>query len=441
MFLILYRLLFLPAFALLLPYYLFRMWRRGGYASGLANRFGLMPRLPAKKKGIARIWIQAVSVGELNAIGPLLRALSDDQAFEVILTTTTSTGLRLARERYSDYASWIGAFPLDFWPLSWLAWHRLQPDLALLMEGELWPEHIHQAWRRRVPAAVINGRLSERSFSRQKKVAVVGRHLFRKIRLILAGTELDRQRFAELGWIPVDRILNSGNLKFDFDAPEALSASARVDELRTLGFIEKAEEATQVEVLMGSSTWAGEEEALVEAYTILHTDNPELRLLIVPRHAERRRDIEALLKTTALPFHFRSDTPQAPIGTRVYIADTTGELKALTRLASLVFVGKSLPPNAGGQTPMEAAALGKPIILGPNMGNFRTVTRQLLQADAAQQIDNGNDLLPSIKGLLEDRTRRERMASRASALMDAGRGATARTLQHIKALTRSGKIS
>lgn len=432
--LLLYRLLFLPAFALLLPYYLFRMWRRGGYAAGLGNRLGRMPRLHGKAPGVRRIWIQAVSVGELNAIGPLLDQLAREDGIEVILTTTTSTGLRLARQRYGDLTAWIGSFPLDFWLTSAMAWRRLRPDLVLLMEGELWPEHIHQGWRRGVPVMVINGRLSERSFARQRRFATLGKGLFHKVTLILAGSELDRQRFADLGWIPPRQILNSGNLKFDFVPPPALTSRERAAQLVEFGFAATEAEAGDIHLLMGSSTWPGEEAALLKVLQALRPEFPDLRLLIVPRHAERRREIEVLLRESALPHHFRSDTPTAPHPTLVYVADTTGELKALTRLATVVFVGKSLPPNEGGQTPMEAAALGKPLIFGPRMGNFRTVTRQLLQADAARQIDAAADLLPAVRALLGDPASQAKMAARAAALMQAGQGATGRTFNQIQAL-------
>lgn len=436
--LLLYRLLFLPAFAILLPYYLFRMWRRGGYAAGLGNRLGCMPHLGAKGPGVRRLWIQAVSVGELNAIGPLLEGLAREKGLEVLLTTTTSTGLRLARQRYGDLVTWIGSFPLDFWPISALAWRRLRPDLVLLMEGELWPEHIHQGRKRGVPVMVINGRLSERSFARQKRLAPLGKRLFHHLSLILAGSELDRQRFVDLGWIPARQILNSGNLKFDFAPPPALTPAERLTQLKAFGFAADDAEAAGIRILMGSSTWPGEEAALLAVFQALERDYPDIRLLIVPRHAERRRELEALLRDSALPHHFRSDGHAAPCGTRIYVADTTGELKALTRIATLVFVGKSLPPNEGGQTPMEAAALGKPLILGPNMGNFRTVTRQLLQADAARQIHGPAELLPLVRTLLDDPASQSKMGSRAAALMQAGQGATQRTLTQIKALLNRG---
>ena len=139
MMIFIYRLLYLPGLLIGLPNYAYRMWRRGGYRTGFSNRFGLMGKVPPKCKNVKRIWIQAVSVGELLAIRPMLSELKKDPAVEVFLTTTTSTGLRVLKEKLLDQVAWHGVFPLDFWPFSRLAWKRINPDLAILMEGELWP--------------------------------------------------------------------------------------------------------------------------------------------------------------------------------------------------------------------------------------------------------------------------------------------------------------
>jgi 3-deoxy-D-manno-octulosonic-acid transferase len=159
-----YRILFLPALICSLPYHLWRMWRRGGYRHDFHHRFGLVDRPPPKAPGVKRIWIQAVSVGEAQALGPLLARLREQPNLEIILTTTTSTAYQIIREKYARDVQKVGVFPLDFWPFSRSAWRRLEPDLAVLMEGELWPEHLHQAHARKVPVALINARMSNRSY-------------------------------------------------------------------------------------------------------------------------------------------------------------------------------------------------------------------------------------------------------------------------------------
>mgnify|MGYP003870324875 CR=1 FL=1 len=422
----LYRLIYIPALLLGLPYYAFRMWRRGGYRKGFSNRFGFMRNLPPKRGGVRRIWIQAVSVGELMAIHPLLKKLHADPSTEVVLTTTTSTGLRVLGERLADYVVWHGIFPLDFWPFSNKAWNRIQPDLSILMEGELWPEHIHQAARRQVPVLLINARLSDRSFQRHLKLKSLTQAFFSSLDAILAGSETDQSRLKDLGWIASEKVLFTGNLKMDVAISHVTSRDERQQMLSEMGM--PGEERL---LLLGSSTWPGEEAALVEAYKILRKGFKELRLLIVPRHAERKKEIFETVQSMDVQFHFRTDDKQAPEGTEVYIADTTGELGMLTRFADIVFVGKSLEPNRGGQTPVEAAALGKPILFGKSMSNFRDISRNLLSAGAATEIESADKLVEEIHQLLKSADLRARMGQAARTCIQGNQGATDRVLEEI----------
>jgi 3-deoxy-D-manno-octulosonic-acid transferase len=422
-----YRLLFIPGLLLGLPYYLFRMWRRGGYRKGFGNRFGSMRGVPAKREGIKRIWIQAVSVGELNAIEPLLKQLSADPTVEVVLTTTTSTGYRVLEGKLASLVEWYGVFPLDFWLFSRRGWKHIAPDLAVLMEGELWPEHIYQAAKRSVPVLLVNARLSDRSYRRHLSYKGLTKKYFHRLSAILAGSETDRERFCRLGWLPQEQILSSGNLKLDVAREEAPSVDERTSMLAELGFPEDTET-----ILLGSSTWGGEEAALIEAYTGFRESHPSVRLLIVPRHAERIRELEALVARSSLKSHFRSQGKQADPGTEIYIADTTGELHMLTRFSDLVFVGKSLPPNEGGQTPVESAALGKPMVFGPNMSNFRDIARKLSRAGAVEVVNDSTELAVAIGGLLDDPDKRTEMGRLAYEFIEESRGATDRVLEQIK---------
>jgi 3-deoxy-D-manno-octulosonic-acid transferase len=422
----LYRLIYIPALLLGLPYYAYRMWRRGGYRKGFSNRFGAMDSLPEKRRDVRRIWIQAVSVGELMAIQPLLKKLQADPSSEVVLTTTTSTGLRVLEERLADYVIWNGIFPLDFWPFSNKAWNRIQPDLSILMEGELWPEHIHQAARRQVPVLLINARLSDRSFQRHLKLKTLTRSFFGSLNAILAGSETDQSRLKNLGWIAPERILFTGNLKMDVAISHGTSNEDRQQMLSELGMAGESRL-----LLLGSSTWPGEETALIEAYQALREEFDELRLLIVPRHAERKKAILETVQSMDVQFHFRTDDKQAPDGTEVYIADTTGELGMLTRFADVVFVGKSLEPNRGGQTPVEAAALGKPILFGKSMSNFRDISRNLLSAGAAAEIESPDTLVAEIRQLLASVDLRSRMGQSARSCIEENQGATDRVLEEI----------
>lgn len=421
----LYRILFVPALLVLLPYYLWRMRRRGGYGENFSQRFGDTDALPAKSAAKKRIWLQAVSVGEMLAIAPLLEALQREGMAEVYLSTTTSTGYKLAKEKYGALTIGAGYFPLDFWPCSARAWRNVQPDLCILMEGERWPEHVHQAAARGVPVLCVNARLSDRSYRRSVQFAALLRPLSRGITRVLCAAKLDAQRFKAIGF-PEAKLQTTGNLKLDVTIP--LLAPADAAQLR--GELGLGQDGL---VLLGSSTWAGEEEALLEALQAARARGLPVSLLLVPRHAERREELRGLLAKTGLKFHFRSEG-RAPGRVDVAVGDTTGELRKFTQLADVVFVGKSLAPHDGGQTPVEAAMLGKPILHGPHMTNFRDIIRSLNDAGAVQQVATHAALVTASVQLLQDTIQRGYLAASARAWAEANRGATTRTLAVIHEL-------
>ena len=416
----LYRILFIPALLLGTPFYLARMRRRGGYRENFGQRFGKVDSLPAKSSARKRIWLQAVSVGEMLAIEPILRAWQADDSVEVYLTTTTSTGYQLARERYEEFTIGIGYFPLDWAPFSSRAWKQLQPDLVILTEGERWPEHIHQARKRAVPVVAVNARLSDRSFGRMMKFRPMVSPLVRGITHVLTCSPQDTERFQELGI--ADRVITeTGNIKLDVEI-------ARIDDdtkarlKRELGLPEGNL------VLMGSSTWPGEEIALVRALQKLRANGVACNLLLVPRHAERRDEIEAELRHCCLTMNFRSRQPATePVD--IAVGDTTGEMRAFLQLADVIFVGKSLPPHTEGQTPVESGVLGKPILFGPGMGNFRAIARDLVDSGAAQIVEDETELIKQSAELMTDATRREQMAVAAQNWHQRNLGAVERTLK------------
>jgi 3-deoxy-D-manno-octulosonic-acid transferase len=419
----LYRILFVPALLVLLPYYLWRMRRRGGYGENFSQRFGGTEALPAKTAGRKRVWLQAVSVGEMLAVAPLLEALHREGGAEVYLTTTTSTGYKLAREKYAGLTSGIGYFPLDFWSFSARAWRRVRPDLCILMEGERWPEHVHQAGKRGVPVLGVNARLSDRSYRRSMRFAFLLRPLGRGITRVLCASKRDEQRLRAIGF-PADRLQTTGNLKLDVTIPPLAPAEA-AELRRALGLPEEHL------VLLGSSTWAGEEAALVEALQLARSRGLPVSLLLVPRHAERREELRALLAKTGLRFHFRS-AGAAPGPVDVAVGDTTGELRKFTQLAAVVFVGKSLAPHDGGQTPVEAAILEKPLLHGPHMTNFRDIVRGLTEAGAVKKVETHEELVRVAVELLGDPAACRRLSASAHAWHEANRGATERTLAVIR---------
>ncbi len=441
-----YRLFFLPVMLFAAPWYLLRMRRRGGYRQGFSQRFGVVPALPKKIPGKRRIWLQAVSVGEMLAIGPVLDAWRRDATVEVYLTTTTSTGYKLARERYGStgLVMAVGYFPLDWWLFSRRTWQAVRPDLAIVTEGERWPEHLQQARARSVPAVAVNARLSDRSFGRMQRARVFAGVMLRGLTHVLAASEGDAERFRALG-VPAERVAVTGNIKLDLAVPRL--AATEVEALRReLGF----GDAPEVPVIVGASTWPGEEAVLLDVFSKLRAEGVPCRLLLVPRHAERRGEIEPLLaKASAVASEgcagggangggLRYSVRSRGVATGpcdVTLADTTGELRRLVQVASVVFVGKSLPPHGEGQTPVESAALGRAVLFGPGMVNFRQITRELLACGAARRVADAGELTQAVRELLADPTARNRMGAAGEAWHQASQGAVERTLRLLRDVT------
>lgn len=427
---LLYRIIFLPALLIALPYYLFRMWRRGGYGKSFEHRFGRFRRLDAPEGGKTRIWLQAVSVGEVLAVGPLIEHLQTSGSVEIVLTTTTSTAYAEARKRYAKQVLSIGVFPLDFWLCSRLAWKRIQPDAIILTESELWPEHLNQAKLRRIPAYLVNARISDKSFRRYQKLGTLAARLLTKFSAIYAASEHDAARFIKLGATP-EATHCFGSIKMDAPLPEALDQSTRDALLREFGFATHTDQ--QPFILLGSSTWPGEERLLIDITSRLQSEGTDIRLLLVPRHAERGPEIRRLLQKQTLPWHQRSSGVQATGDSIVYLADTTGELSRLSQIADLAFIGKSLPPNDGGQTPIDAAGLGIPLLVGPNMTNFKLIVSALQQENAGRLVTDEASLEEAIRELLAAPATRQAMSQAGADWHTRNRGSSKRIADSILA--------
>ena len=368
LFIAVYRLLFLPILLCVLPYYLLRMRKRGGYRKHFFNRFGWLPKpqLPSP------LWIQAVSVGEIESLQPLLVELKQ-RDIPVYLTTTTSTAFRIVEKKYASLVDTFGYFPLDFWLFSALAWRRIRPKAVLLTESELWPEHLFQAKKHTVPVYLINGRVSDRTFSRYQCFLPMARILFGFLTKVFAVSHTDSERFRAL-WPKNIPIIQAGNLKIDA-AVQSATANASVISRNELG--DQWQNAT---ALLGASTWPGEEKILIEFFLKARKEFPQLRLILVPRHVERIHEVKALLQTYPVTFCFRT---QPTKNADIYVVNTTGELRSFLPTADFVFIGKSFLPHYGGQTPIEAAVCGKPMVYGSHMENFVDICTELEHIHAA----------------------------------------------------------
>jgi len=403
---ILYRILF-PLLALLLsPYYLRRMLRRGGYQKKMGYRLGNWPSLGKKEKGKKRIWIQAVSVGEVSSISKLLQLLFEDEQFEIILSGTTSTGLKTAGQKYGERLKAHGPFPLDWLPFSQKAWDKIQPDLVVMVDSELWPEHFHQAQKRGIPIIIINARLSDRSFARLGKLKWLHPLLLPNNLQVITASERQAKRWQNLG-LKEDKISISGNLKIDAIDLSGAGITNRATLIKEFGFEQESI------VIAGISTWPGEEKLLIEITQGLRLENFDVRLLLVPRHAERRNEVIKTLQTCELPNHVRSHGHSAPMGNIVYLGDTTGELSQLIKVADLGFMGKTLPPNRGGQNPIEPIALQIPLIVGPHFQNFHETCSDMFLHGAALGCKTKADIIKEIRQLVQNPTKRAEVKNNA----------------------------
>lgn len=407
---VLYRLLFLPFFLLLLPYYLKRHWKRGKCTGGWKQRLGFLGPIPKKVKGSKRVWIQAVSVGELNAISPLIESLLGIPSVELILSTTTLTAYKLLQERFGPRVSKTILFPLDFWPFRARAWAAIQPDLILLTEGDLWPEHLYQAQLRQVPVLLLNARLSDRSFKRYQALRWLAKPFLDQLSLVCAASQQDYERFLQLG-CPKDKLALCGNLKIGSKPQKLLSLAEKKTLKASLGLAQSSLDSTlEPLILLGCSIWPGEEILLLEALKEAHKRKIPAALLLIPRHPDNRKNIIKILKKQSKTWYFRSSPRSPPPCVDVYVADSIGELPLLAQLGDIAFIGKSTPPYKGGQSPLEAAALGLPIVYGPNMSNFRGLCQSLEAAKAAIRVDKAEAWGPTLLGLLQSASHRQALS-------------------------------
>lgn len=397
----LYTLLFhlgLPLVALRLAW---RAWRAPAYARRIGERFAL--GLPPLKPG--GIWVHAVSVGESIAAAPMVRELmARHPDLPITLTCMTPTGSERIQALFGDRVQHC-YLPYD---LPWAASRfldRVRPKLAVIMETELWPNHIHQCARRRIPVVLANARLSARSARGYARFAKLTAPMLAELDWIAVQTEAEAERFRQLGARP-ECVGVTGSIKYDLTIDPALPA--RAAELRA------AWGASGRPVWIAASTHAGEDEIILAAHRAVLARRPDALLILVPRHPERFTSVYELSRQSGFASQRRSSGESVTAQTQVLVGDTMGELLFLYALADSAFVGGSLVPN-GGHNLLEPAALGKPVLSGPHLFNFLEIAAQLRDAGALLEVDGAEALARDVEGLWAD-------AARAAAMRDAGLG-------------------
>ena len=419
-----YNLFFPFVFLLLLPAYLRRMLRRGNYRRNFGQRFGFYSTACREQLGArpAPMWLQAVSVGEMLVALKLVDALRGRQPdLPLVLSTTTTTGYQLARERAASDIVVIYT-PVD---LSWAvrrAFDVVRPRAVVIVDGGLWPNLLWEAAGRKVSTTLVNARLSPRSERRFRCFRFLAAPMFRSLGLVCVSEIGDLSRWQQLG-VPFERLRHTGSIKFD-DAASAEATGAATEKLRD--FLGDLGIGANDPVLLAGSTHPGEELAVANVFKRLRDDFPGLRLFVAPRHVERAREIRLELETLDLRVGLRSGGPAVQTPFDVLLLDSTGELRDWYPLATVVFIGKSLTA-IGGQNPAEAVAARRAVMFGPHMENFRALVAQLLAADGAVQVPDVGGLESACRLLLADSPARSRMADNALQQLTAHRGAAERT--------------
>jgi 3-deoxy-D-manno-octulosonic-acid transferase len=406
------------------PWWLWRMATTRKYREGLGERLGRVRERLRTEYGKPVIWLHAVSVGEVLAVSRLVQEI--DAAFpgcRLLISSTTRTGQELARTRFG--ADRVFYCPLDL-PWAVRAYlNALKPRMVILAETEFWPNLLNGCVRRDIPVAVVNARISDRSWPRYQMLRRLWRPILGRLSRVLAQTRTDAERLVELG-CPPELVSVSGNLKFDVRAAKEAEATSL---LKTLG--------NGLQFLVAGSTLEDEEATLLEVWPRLLVADPNLVMVLAPRHPERFGTVAALLLRSGAPWIRRSDWKGKPASLipplqagQIILLDTIGELASVYSLASVAFVGGSLI-SAGGHNPLEPAQFGVPIIMGPNYANFRAITDDL-RAHNAIRIAPKEELAKALIELLNNREDAHKIGERARQVFDQQAGATARSVDALR---------
>jgi 3-deoxy-D-manno-octulosonic-acid transferase len=406
------------------PYWLVRMVTSGRYRAGLLERLGMVPKsLRAAAAGQRVVWVHAVSVGEVMAATRLVCELQKRlPGWLIAVSTTTETGQNLAKQRLPDLP--VFYLPLDFRFAVRRYLRLLRPKMMVLMESELWPRLIIECAKDGLPVAVVNARISDRSFPRYMRLRQLWRPLLKTISLFLAQSAETADRLIKVG-APGSRVRMMGNLKYDLQAGTDNEMTSRIESM-----------LSGTSLIVAGSTLAREEEALLAAWPAIHQAVPDASLLIAPRHKDRFNEVwQMILKHESPSMRCSQITQQGtttpPKGT-ILLLDTIGDLASVYRIATVAFVGGSLVPK-GGHNPLEPAQFGVPVLIGPSFENFREIVETMQAADSIRIISK-DSVAQTLIGILQDKPGAQALGDRGRSVFEAQSGATARTAKALVAL-------
>jgi 3-deoxy-D-manno-octulosonic-acid transferase len=424
---VIYNLLLAVALLASAPYWFVRLLRQGKYRKGVGNRLGMVPphlrSLAAAGKPV--IWLHAVSVGEILAIAGLIQEMRKRFAgYAIAVSTTTGSGHKLACDRFGPENVFF--FPLDLSFAVNRYMRLLRPKLVVIAETEFWPNFLHAARRSGASVAVVNARISDRSYPRYRRFAFLLRTVLRNVDRFLAQSEEDVRRLADIG-AEESRVQVAGNLKFDAAAP---ATKPEIEQL-----LSRLNETSAGPIVVLGSTVEGEEQMLIAALRAILGRHPRALVILAPRHKERFDAVAGLLSDYAIPFTRRSypEWPRNVAAGSILLLDTIGELASIYALAYVAFVGGSLAPR-GGHNILEPAGFGVPIIVGPHTENFRDIVQKFTDGGGVLVVRDQNELQSALLRLLADPVERKQLGERAREILKANQGATERTLAELEKL-------
>ncbi len=420
--------IYLTASLLGSPYLLFKILTSKRYRSGLNQRFGIITERRSNKPGI---WVHGASVGEVITAKSIVERIEEEfPEWETFISTTTNTGFSVAERVFPDKTVFF--FPIDLSRITKKVLLRKKPGFILLIELEIWPNFLISAYKKKIPVIIVNGRISNKSLVAYRAISLISKDfrnsLINETNIICARTELDAQRFRDLG-IPGKQVFVTGTMKYD-NIPNHIDENVS-KELAELFHINDDDL-----VLIGGSTHAGEEEILIRIFERLSKACPNLKLILAPRHIERTRDVSRLigkmgfvpvLKTEVEHSRYKWKNTKSEI----ILIDTVGDLERVYSISNYVFVGKSLVPS-GGQNMMEPAGLGKPVIFGPHTFNFKEEADLLLENNAAKMVKTENELFKTVEFLIRSPEAAKQMGLKAQKVVNEKRGATDRNIEIIR---------